>query len=319
MSLINFSIVIPVHNKQTYIHKTINSVLSQTFPNFELILVNDGSTDSSGLICDEYALKDSRVKVKHTKNGGVSSARNTGVKEAIYDHIAFIDADDYWDVNFLKEMNNLINVFPYNKIYSAKFATVKNNNFLEDEIFFLNNEKYLEFDLIEKCFNKARFPMHTSSAVIKKKVFEKVNGFDERIHVFEDYDLFLRISLISKVGYLNLGPFSFYNLDVPAESKNRGRLPLLSTHWISFMDKFDNESVVNRKLKFLLDRMKLNQMVTYRRSTIYNDEVRQVLATVDKYNYGWKYRIIFSLPVFLGDRLLKLYSFFIRLRIKIAR
>jgi glycosyltransferase involved in cell wall biosynthesis len=319
MSLINFSIVIPVHNKETYIHKTINSVLSQTFTNFELILVNDGSSDNSGLICDEYALKDPRVKVKHQINGGVSSARNTGVKEAIYDHIAFIDADDYWNVNFLKEMTNLINVFPDNKIYSAKFATIKNNNILEDEIFFPNNEKYLEFDLIEKCFNKARFPMHTSSVVIKKKVFEKVNGFDERIHVFEDYDLFLRISLLSKVGYLNLGPYSFYNLDVPAESKNRGRLPLLSKNWISFMDKFDNESVVNGKFKFLLDRMKLNQMVTYRRSRNYNDEVRQVLATVDKSNYGWKYRIIFSLPVFLGDRLLKLYSFFIRLRIKITR
>lgn len=316
---INFSIVIPVHNKELYIQKTIDSVLSQTFTDFELILVNDGSSDNSGLVCDQYALLDSRIKVIHKKNGGVSSARNRGIKEAVFSHIAFIDADDYWDDKFLEEMSKLINSFPVNNIYSAKFARVANNNILDEENYFPNNEKHLEFNLIDRYCHKARFPMHTSSVIIKRGAIEKAGGFDERIYVFEDYDLFLRIAIDSKVGYLNEGPLSFYNLDVPADSKVRGKLPLLSKHWISFMDKFDENSIENSNLKLLLDRMKLNQMLTYRRYQKYNDEVRQILATIDKPNYGWKYRIIFSLPVFIGDWFLKLYTFLIRLKIRNVR
>ncbi len=107
-----FSIVIPVHNKEKYIYKTLNSVLNQTYPHFELILVDDGSVDNSGNICDQYALADSRIKVIHQKNGGVSNARNTGIKAASNNLIAFIDADDFWKEDYLERMSDLIKKFP---------------------------------------------------------------------------------------------------------------------------------------------------------------------------------------------------------------
>ena len=89
------SIIVPVYNVEEYLPRCIDSILSQTFTNFELILVDDGSRDRSGVICDEYAQKDSRVKVVHKKNGGQSSARNVGLYCAKGTYIAFVDSDDY--------------------------------------------------------------------------------------------------------------------------------------------------------------------------------------------------------------------------------
>lgn len=89
------SVIVPVYKAEKYIHKCIDSVLKQTFSDFELLLVDDGSPDSCGIICDDYARRDKRIKVIHKKNGGVSEARNTGLDHAEGDYIVFIDPDDW--------------------------------------------------------------------------------------------------------------------------------------------------------------------------------------------------------------------------------
>ena len=89
------SVIVPVYKVEKYIHKCVDSILNQTFTDFELILVDDGSPDNCGRICDEYAAKDSRVRVIHKKNGGVSDARNVGVVESKGDYISFVDPDDF--------------------------------------------------------------------------------------------------------------------------------------------------------------------------------------------------------------------------------
>ena len=90
------SIIVPVYNGEQYIRRCVDSILNQTFTDFELILVDDGSTDNSPIICDDYANHDSRVRVIHKANGGVSSARNTGLSSINGgEYVAFIDVDDY--------------------------------------------------------------------------------------------------------------------------------------------------------------------------------------------------------------------------------
>lgn len=109
------SVIVPVYNTENYLHRCIDSILAQTFTNFELLLIDDGSKDASGTICDEYAAKDKRVRVFHKENGGVSSARNLGLDHARGEWITFCDADDVvypcwlanYDVEHAKE-NNLI-------------------------------------------------------------------------------------------------------------------------------------------------------------------------------------------------------------------
>ena len=100
------SVIVPVYKVEKYIHKCVDSILNQTFTDFELILVDDGSPDNCGRICDEYAEKDSRVRVIHKKNGGVSDARNVGVVESKGDYISFVDPDDWIETNALEQIWN---------------------------------------------------------------------------------------------------------------------------------------------------------------------------------------------------------------------
>lgn len=142
------SIIIPVYNVEKYLAKCIDSILSQTFKDWELILIDDGSVDQSGKICDEYACKDNRIKVTHKKNEGVSKARNTGITLAKGEYICFIDSDDWIDVNYLqnfKIQEQQCDFYfsgalydTYDKVYSYKKYTekyCKNRDEIRDEFF----------------------------------------------------------------------------------------------------------------------------------------------------------------------------------------
>lgn len=118
------SIIVPVYNAENVLHYCIDSILAQTYKDFELILVNDGSTDKSGELCDRYAEKNKNVAVIHIKNGGVSKARNTGIELAKGDYICFIDSDDFVSKNYLEELIKAQNVFSdYDNVWCG-FQTV---------------------------------------------------------------------------------------------------------------------------------------------------------------------------------------------------
>ena len=103
------SILVPIYNVEKYLSRCIESVLSQDFRDYELILVDDGSPDRCPQICDEYAKKDSRIKVIHKKNGGLSDARNIGLDIATGEYVMFIDSDDFVDIDMMESMmNNMI-------------------------------------------------------------------------------------------------------------------------------------------------------------------------------------------------------------------
>ena len=98
------SVIVPVYNTEKYLRECIDSILAQTFTDFELILVDDGSTDGSGIICDEYADKDPRVQVIHQQNGGATVARRSGVRIARGEYVTFVDSDDWIDSDFYAPM-----------------------------------------------------------------------------------------------------------------------------------------------------------------------------------------------------------------------
>ena len=102
------SVIIPVYNVEKYLNECLNSVCSQTFENLEIILVDDGSTDDSSKICDEWSAKDSRVRVIHQLNAGLSEARNSGLKYCKGDYILYIDSDDSIEEDLVESLMNLI-------------------------------------------------------------------------------------------------------------------------------------------------------------------------------------------------------------------
>ena len=131
------SVIIPVFNVEPYIRKCLDSVLNQTYNNLEVIVINDGSTDNSGKICDEYAEGDRRVRVFHKENAGVSAARNAGIEAASGDYLAFADSDDYLELDMYeklyaacKENNADMAVCNYNLVYDnrsiAKYSKMRN-------------------------------------------------------------------------------------------------------------------------------------------------------------------------------------------------
>ena len=118
-----FSVIIPVYNVEKYLDQCIQSVLNQPFKDFEVILVDDGATDSSGKMCDGYAARDSRVQVIHQENGGLGQARNAGLCAAKGEWILFLDSDDYWTDNGLQLIAEKIKVWPEERIFVTKWTS----------------------------------------------------------------------------------------------------------------------------------------------------------------------------------------------------
>lgn len=194
--LIMISIVIPLYNKELYIENTLNIILNQTYQNFEVIIVDDGSTDNGSEIVESFT--DERIKLFKKENGGVSSARNFGVDKSNYEYVAFLDADDEWLKNHLEEINRLImdygdeaDVFVTN--FSRKYANGK----------VLVNRLDINRGVIEDYFSKvlSKDVIHTSCVCIKKSSLLEVGGFNNLLSRGEDLDVWIRLNRKYKTAY----------------------------------------------------------------------------------------------------------------------
>ena len=126
------SVIVPVYRAEKYIKECIESIINQTFEDFELLLVDDGSPDNSGAICDEYALKDSRIRVFHKENGGVSSARNEGIYKSNGEWLCFVDSDDIIEQTYLKDFD--LNIIACDW-YMQGYKKIKSNKVIETHDF----------------------------------------------------------------------------------------------------------------------------------------------------------------------------------------
>lgn len=127
------SIIVPVYNEERFVARCIESVIDQIYINWELILIDDGSTDSSGAICDYYAQKDSRIKVLHTSNKGRSNARNVGITNTSSEWVAFIDSDDFVSPLYLQSMVDANPAFNSNILVSQGYKAVNDDGSLCEE------------------------------------------------------------------------------------------------------------------------------------------------------------------------------------------
>lgn len=166
------SIIVPIYNTEKYLNECIDSIINQTYKNTEIILVEDGSTDSCSKICDEYAQKDKRIKVIHKENGGPGSARNSGLDILTGKYVCFIDSDDYVATTFVYDMFNLITKYNADivqcRYINQSFTKLNNEEILNSEqaILCLNNINTHKTFVIAcnkmydvKLFDKVRFPI----------------------------------------------------------------------------------------------------------------------------------------------------------------
>lgn len=180
------SVIVPVYNVEKYLHRCIDSILAQTFTDFELLLIDDGSKDNSGAICDEYAARDSRVQVFHKENGGVSSARNLGLDNAQGEWITFVDSDDWIEpiliescVAVIRKKHNIDVIrYGYYEEESLNKQIIRCSSNENDIIFSLNT-------FFEKCDNYCYWGFVWNTAFRRDLIREL--RFDENINYCEDH------------------------------------------------------------------------------------------------------------------------------------
>lgn len=175
------SVIVPVYNVKNYLRECLDSIINQTYQNIEVIVVDDGSTDGSSDICDEYSNKDKRVKVHHKINGGAASARNLALSSATGDYLAFVDSDDYIDSKMFEIMLEYLHKYSVDVVQCNHIDVYKNK--LVDRIF--NNEtiemsgkEYLERILYSWPFGMA------CNKLCKRSIFDGV--YYEEGHIIDD-------------------------------------------------------------------------------------------------------------------------------------
>lgn len=182
-----FSVVIPLYNKELSIQNTIKSVLEQTYQDFEIIVIDDGSTDNSAKQVRE--ISDSRIRLVQQRNQGVSAARNRGINESRFEWIALLDGDDLWEPNHLEEVLKMMHEFPDEKVYVTSFKYSDNREMYKHSrlspIFKIKN--YFREALKESL-------IWTSIVVIHKSCFDVIGGFNVKLSRGEDLDLWERLA-----------------------------------------------------------------------------------------------------------------------------
>lgn len=204
-----FSVVIPLYNKGALIKRSIDSVLSQTFQDFEIVVVDDGSKDISADFVKAYS--DARVKYFYKANGGVSSARNYGIENSTQEWIVFLDADDELLPNALETFRAMIDKYPGNKYVVGTNVWVKQGQSLESclleanrcakKIVYTNNPHF-------HCWRQ-KFYSAPRNTAIHKSLLSVANGFDQRMSFFEDFEFALRMLVSGSVAY-STEPIAIY-------------------------------------------------------------------------------------------------------------
>ena len=239
-----FSIIIPIYNVKNYLPRCLDSVLSQSFNDYEIVLVDDGSTDGCSIICDKYAQIDNRVRVIHQKNNGLVNARNAGINLALGEYILYVDGDDWVSEKWLDVISNQIYssqkrpdivVFGSISVYadrSSKHVINASKGFynrtrLKKEIFpslIHDKKRYIEDSIILPApWNKA----------FKRSLLEKYHCFDKKISIGEDtafvFECFLNaqnIVICKNILYYHnkQNPNSIQSKDDPERLRKRLRL-----------------------------------------------------------------------------------------------
>lgn len=296
--IIRFSVIMPLYNKAAYVEKAIRSVLEQTYPHYELIVVNDGSKDNSAIIAEELLKDIPNARLINQENAGVAVARNNGVTQAKGDYICFLDADDWWDVSFLQEMQQFIKDYPEAGIWGTNYWYVKKGKTriaVPCETGYINYPKlYAETSVM---------PLTSISVCIKKDIFNELGGFPKGIKLGEDFILWSKIALHHKVAFLNKA-IAYYNNDIPASLRATRNLHAPEYHMLFKMQylegvvEIENSLIENKAdWKQLLDKLRVSGLLEYWMSDEYHDIAKKELTKVDWSKQSAKVCKVYKTPI----------------------
>ena len=288
-----FTVIIPLYNKAPYIGKALRSVLDQTFTDFEVIVVDDGSTDESARLAEE-SLSNASVEWQliRQENAGVSTARNNGAAHSKGEYLCFLDDDDWWDSSFLERMDWLIKEYPDAGIWGTNYYYVK------------NGRKRVcvpgaETGYINYCKVYAEgmaMPLTSISVAVRPAVYDEFHGFNPALKLGEDFDLWIKIALYYKVAFLN-EPLAFYYQDVNPSMRAVGHLKDPKVHMLWNLGYLEGEEKENPDYKQLIDNLRTYGLFPYYLSKQYREAAREELQKVDWSRQSEKTRILYRKPI----------------------
>ena len=277
-----FSVIIPLYNKAPYVAKAIGSVLAQTFTDYELVVVDDGSRDDSAEMAAKAMAGRPDCRLIRQENAGVSMARNNGVTASHGDYLCFLDADDWWEPTFLEEMSKLIEEFPDAGIYGTSY-TIVNETKHKTRVAPIGVEAGFEKGYINYCQVYAKtlaMPLTSISVAIPRFVFDEMQGFPKGIKLGEDFLLWIHIALKHKVVFLNI-PLAYYNQDVDVANRGVGRLHNPEEHMLWNLTDLEPLEQSNADYKQLVDNLRTYGLYPYFLSRKYHDAAKKELDKVD--------------------------------------
>lgn len=284
-----FSVIIPLYNKAPYVAKAIESVLGQTYRDFEVIVIDDGSTDQSLEVAKTFENKS--ITIISQPNSGVSTARNNGVKIAKHPYICFLDADDWWHPTFLEEMKQLITDFPDAGIYGSGYYIVKHG---QERIAPIGVPQGFERGIIDYCEVYAKtlcMPLWTGAVIVPKNIFDEEGGFKSQLKLGEDFDLWIRIVLKHKA-ILDNKPLAYYNQDVDVNNRAIGSRFYKPEEHMLFSNYGD--FMHNEGFRFLFERLALYGLLSYYLNDVNKLEVYQILSEINWNKHEHKYLLYYK-------------------------
>lgn len=282
--MIKFSVIIPLYNKAPYVRKALDSVFAQTYKDFELIIVDDGSTDNSLTIVNDFVnmVESGKWRVESQKKAGVAAARNNGVAKSHGEYVCFLDADDWWESDFLAEMDRLIMEYPDAGLYATNYVYFKPGKI---HVALKLNRGYMNYP---DAYLHGAMPVWTGAACMPRKVFDEMGGFPVGIKIGEDFLLWAKTALHYKVAFCEK-PLAYYNNDIPAS--HRATRNLHSPEHYMLFHLVEIEKTINLKFEIinpkyaawhaLLDKLRVNGLMDYWLSDEYHETAAEELKKVD--------------------------------------
>ncbi|MBT2216477.1 glycosyltransferase family 2 protein [Virgibacillus dakarensis] len=275
-----FTVIIPLYNKAAHIKRAINSVLNQTHKELELIVVDDGSTDSS--VQEVNKVIDSRIRLIRQKNSGVSVARNKGISEANYEYIAFLDADDIWKSNFLETIVGLIEEYPSAGAYATCYEIKERDKILSLETSF-GLEKGWK-GIVDDYFRLSNnYPLiSSSSVVIQKNTFNHLGTFPVGIARGEDLDMWLRIALDYDIAFFNKVCATYFR---DTENMATKRMFKLSESITGYAEDILKEVKESGKSTIYIEKYLVKLIIKKARYLITFDRSKEARRLLNKYRH----------------------------------
>ena len=285
-----FSVVIPLYNKEPFVEKTLRSALEQTFPDYEIIVVNDGSKDGSLEVAKRVLEGVENATIIDQENAGVSTARNNGIATSKGDYICILDADDWWEPTFLEEMDKLISEYPDAGLYCTNYYYVH------------NGKSTVKLDIPTGYFNYCKeyartlCMIATSSCCCSKAILNEMNGFKPQLKLGEDFDLWIRIALKYGTAILNK-PLVYFNNDVPIKLRATHHLHKPENHMLWNLGYLEEEEKTNPDYKQLIDNLRTYGLMQYYLSREYHSAAQTELNKVDWSKQSPQIRKEYSKPM----------------------